>query len=112
MIYNTYTVILYSHGGVLLAKVDHIALRSVFSAIFLQSEGYIHCMDASKKLIINTLWCKGCGICAAFCPKGALEIVEEKVRLKENGACILCGQCELRCPDYAIYIETAKEKED
>ena len=65
-----------------------------------------------KKLIINTAWCKGCGICAAFCPKGALEIVGEKVRLKEDARCILCGQCELRCPDYAIYIEKPEEKED
>lgn len=58
-----------------------------------------------KKLVLNTAWCKGCGICAAFCPKGALEVVGEKVRLKEDGECILCGSCELRCPDYAIYIQ-------
>ena len=49
--------------------------------------------------------CKGCGICAAFCPKQALELVDEKVRLKEDGECVLCGMCEMRCPDYAIYIE-------
>ena len=60
-------------------------------------------MANSKRLIINAAWCKGCGICAAFCPKEALEILSEKVHLK--GDCILCGQCELRCPDYAIYIE-------
>ena len=58
----------------------------------------------SKKLIINTVWCKGCGICVAFCPKKALGLENEKVRLV-NAECILCGQCELRCPDYAIYLE-------
>ena len=62
-------------------------------------------MNESKHLVINPLWCKGCGICAAFCPKSALEIVNEKARLKEDGGCILCGQCELRCPDYAIYLQ-------
>ncbi len=67
-------------------------------------------MEVSKRLIINSAWCKGCGICAAFCPKEALEVISEKVRLKEENSCILCGQCELRCPDYAIYIE--KDKED
>lgn len=59
----------------------------------------------AKQLKINTAWCKGCGICAAFCPKGCLQLRHEKVRLAENADCILCGMCELRCPDYAIYIE-------
>lgn len=58
----------------------------------------------SKKLIINRAWCKGCGICVAFCPKKVLELKREKVYLAAEG-CILCGQCELRCPDYAIYLE-------
>ena len=62
-------------------------------------------MALGKELVINTAYCKGCGICAAFCPKKALEIVNEKVRKVEGAGCILCGQCELRCPDYAIYIE-------
>ncbi len=58
----------------------------------------------SKKLVINTDWCKGCGICVAFCPKKVLTLKKEKVVLSAEG-CILCGQCELRCPDYAIYLE-------
>lgn len=67
-------------------------------------------MASEKCLTIHTAWCKGCGICAAFCPKEALEIVKEKVRLKADNECILCGQCELRCPDYAIYIEKTKKE--
>lgn len=67
-------------------------------------------MVSSKRLVINSSWCKGCGICAAFCPKGALEVVDEKVRRKEGTDCILCGMCELRCPDYAIYIEESDEE--
>jgi 2-oxoglutarate ferredoxin oxidoreductase subunit delta len=58
-----------------------------------------------RVLKIDLAWCKGCGICAAFCPKGALEIADGKARLKADNACILCGQCELRCPDYAIYLQ-------
>lgn len=58
----------------------------------------------SKKLVINTDWCKGCGICVAFCPKKVLTLKKEKVALSGEG-CILCGQCELRCPDYAIYLD-------
>lgn len=60
---------------------------------------------ATKKLVINATWCKGCGICAAFCPKKALEIKGERVSLVEDSACILCGRCEQLCPDYAIYLE-------
>ena len=66
----------------------------------------------TKKLVINAAWCKGCGICAAFCPKGALEIAGGKARLKEDGGCILCGQCELRCPDYAIYVDKDVREEE
>ena len=63
----------------------------------------------SKKLVIHSAWCKGCGICAAFCPKNALEIVQGKVHLKDDVLCIKCGLCELRCPDYAIYVEKEGE---
>lgn len=61
-----------------------------------------------KVLIIEPAWCKGCGICAAFCPKNALEMEDEKVRLRADNTCVLCGQCELHCPDYAIYLKEAE----
>ena len=57
-------------------------------------------------LEINKKYCKGCGICVAFCPKQVLELDElGKVYAKAPEACILCGQCELRCPDYAIFVD-------
>ena len=50
--------------------------------------------------------CKGCGICAAFCPKSVLSIDElGKVVVAHAHECIGCGQCELRCPDYAIFVD-------
>lgn len=57
-------------------------------------------------------WCKGCGICAAFCPKNVLEMKGNKVKVVNGDACISCGLCELRCPDYAIYLEKEGEKDD
>ena len=57
-----------------------------------------------KKLVCDTKWCKGCGICVAFCPKGVL-ILEDKVKIVKPEECIFCGQCEQRCPDYAIWVE-------
>lgn len=57
-----------------------------------------------KSLIVDKEWCKGCNICVVFCPKNVLELVDGKVNIKNLEACIQCGQCELRCPDYAIYL--------
>ena len=59
-------------------------------------------MSSQKELVLNLAWCKGCGICAAFCPKGALELRDGKAALAEN------AQCVLRCPDYAIYLKEAE----
>ena len=60
-------------------------------------------------LTINADWCKGCGICAAFCPKKALRLVGEKV-VAALDLCILCGMCELYCPDLAISIDKSAER--
>lgn len=50
--------------------------------------------------------CKGCGICVAFCPKQVLELSElEKVVVAREQDCIKCKQCEMRCPDFAIFVE-------
>jgi len=60
-------------------------------------------------VIINTLWCKGCGICAAFCPKEAISMKEEKA-VADKEKCIACGMCELYCPDLAIQVNKPSKK--
>jgi len=55
--------------------------------------------------------CKGCGICAAFCPKQVLEVDQlGKIFVAHPEKCIACKQCELRCPDYAIFVDKVKEE--
>ena len=50
--------------------------------------------------------CKGCGICVEFCPKKVLELSElEKVVVAREQDCIKCKHCEMRCPDFAIFVE-------
>ncbi len=56
------------------------------------------------KIMLNR--CKGCGICAELCPKKVLVVNElEKIEAAHEENCIKCRQCELRCPDYAIFVE-------
>jgi electron transfer flavoprotein alpha subunit len=49
--------------------------------------------------------CTGCGNCVPVCPFGLLEIVGDKVHLKEG--CTLCGACQETCAFEAIVIEAA-----
>ena len=49
--------------------------------------------------------CTGCGNCVPVCPFGLLEVVDDKVQLKEG--CTLCGACQEACPVDAILIEAA-----
>ena len=44
-----------------------------------------------------------------FCPKQVLVLKKGKVTKANPDACIKCGQCEQRCPDYAIYLEKVEE---
>ena len=69
---------------------------------------------AKKKLKehrIDTEWCKGCGICVAFCPKKVLILNrKEKAVAAETDKCIACRLCELRCPDLAIEVITTEKE--
>ena len=68
---------------------------------------------AKKKLkehLIDRNWCKGCGICVAFCPKNVLELDDQdKAVAARSDQCICCQLCEHRCPDLAIEVEMEKE---
>lgn len=71
-------------------------------------------MDKKKeerKIDIYKAWCKGCGICVAFCPTGALAKDEAGFPyVKDIEKCINCGWCEIRCPDFAITVEKKASK--
>jgi 2-oxoglutarate ferredoxin oxidoreductase subunit delta len=57
-------------------------------------------------------WCKGCGICAALCPKQVLSRNEEGGPVvTDPDACIGCGWCELHCPDFAISVRPRQKSE-
>lgn len=64
-------------------------------------------MDERKpsfQVTIRSNWCKGCGICVAFCPRSVLGMAHGKSAVKDQLACIGCAMCEMYCPDFAIKV--------
>jgi 2-oxoglutarate ferredoxin oxidoreductase subunit delta len=55
-------------------------------------------------------FCKGCGICVEFCPKDVLALGSDfKVSAVNMEACNGDALCELRCPDFAIFVKNPKK---
>jgi electron transfer flavoprotein alpha subunit len=52
--------------------------------------------------------CTGCGNCVAVCPFGLLEVVDDKVVLKEG--CTFCGACQEACSFEAIDVKAVPVK--
>jgi len=61
------------------------------------------------RIEINNRFCKGCGICVAFCPTQVLGMREGKVVVLKLEACTTCLFCELRCPDFAIAVHPQED---
>ncbi len=65
---------------------------------------------------VNTSNCKACDICVAVCPAGVLGMRYEPtstlgamIHIDYPEDCIGCNECELSCPDFAIYVADRKE---
>lgn len=57
-------------------------------------------------------WCKGCGLCVAFCPIKVLEQNEDgRVIVANPDRCTACRRCELHCPDFAIFVSEVEREE-
>jgi 2-oxoglutarate ferredoxin oxidoreductase subunit delta len=70
---------------------------------------------AGKKFQIDIFrdWCKNCGICSAFCPKGCIRMNEDGVpEIVEGTQCSGCGWCEVHCPDFAVSVREYKPKKN
>ena len=64
---------------------------------------------------LNTSRCKACDICVAVCPSGVLSMKAEPsstlgamVEIIASEDCIGCNDCELNCPDFAIFVADKK----
>ena len=65
---------------------------------------------------VNTNNCKACDICVSVCPAGVLSMVYENtstlgamISIDHPESCIGCNDCELNCPDFAIFVADRKE---
>ncbi|MGD2145392.1 MAG: 4Fe-4S binding protein [Anaerolineae bacterium] len=57
-------------------------------------------------------WCKGCNLCVEFCPGHVLDQGEDgRVIVAHPENCIACHSCELRCPDFAIFVQEISYEE-
>jgi len=65
---------------------------------------------------VNESRCKACDMCVAVCPAGVLAMRPEPtstlgamIEIVALESCIGCNECELACPDFAIYVADKKE---
>jgi len=65
---------------------------------------------------VDTNRCKACDICVDACPAGVLSMKQEAtsvlgamIEVIAPEACIGCNECELNCPDFAIFVADKKE---
>ncbi len=57
-------------------------------------------------LYIKKNWCKRCGICIEFCPKGVFKKDKEGYPVIDDiKKCTECQICAAICPDLAIIVE-------
>lgn len=70
---------------------------------------------AKGRIAIDETYCKGCGYCAEFCPKGCIEMESDRFNsqgymmplFKHPEKCTACGVCVWMCP--SMNIEVYKE---
>ncbi|KIM07126.1 MAG: 2-oxoglutarate:acceptor oxidoreductase [Sulfurovum sp. FS08-3] len=65
---------------------------------------------------VNESRCKACDMCVDVCPAGVLSMRSEPgstlgamISIVALESCIGCNECELACPDFAIYVADKSE---
>lgn len=71
---------------------------------------------ANTPVWVNESRCKACDVCVSVCPAGVLAMKPEPtstlgamITIVSSESCIGCNDCELSCPDFAIYVADKKE---
>lgn len=56
------------------------------------------------KIEIDVGKCNGDGTCIEICPMACFELKGEKAVVVNEDDCIVCGACEVQCPNEAITV--------
>ena len=71
---------------------------------------------ANTAVWVDEVRCKACDICVSVCPAGVLAMEYDStstlgamVRVIAEDSCIGCNDCELNCPDFAIFVADKSE---
>lgn len=74
-----------------------------------KSVAYGTSKKTKKDLAITVIipHCKGglCNICVNYCPEKVLAMGFLHVEVVDPDSCTKCMLCELRCPDFAIFVD-------
>jgi DNA-directed RNA polymerase subunit D len=62
------------------------------------------------EITIDREICHNCGLCAEFCPRNVLEIVDDKLTINNVEECSTCKTCQRKCEDNAITIGHVDQK--
>ena len=64
----------------------------------------------SARVTVFANWCKGCGLCVAFCPQQVFEEDDESHPVVAHPErCTFCNWCAMHCPDFAIVVIAEEE---
>ena len=75
-------------------------------AIKVQAAEKVETTENQKvRISIVPRYCKGCDICVKLCPTQVLGMEMFKVKVVDIDKCTVCTACELRCPDFAIFVD-------
>ena len=68
-------------------------------------------MESKVPVWVDEARCKGCDICVSLCPAGVLsmrldahKVLGKVIEVSFPDSCIGCRECELHCPDFAIFV--------
>jgi 2-oxoglutarate ferredoxin oxidoreductase subunit delta len=58
-------------------------------------------------------WCKGCGLCIAFCPQQVFEVdADGHPIVAHEEKCTACNWCYYHCPDCAIVVDLVGDSKE